>query len=65
MEVSCIREESLDTWSSEKNKCHVPRKSYWIHDQVKNRGVMYPGGATGHMTERKKHMTCIPKKPLT
>ncbi len=64
MEVSCIREESLDTWSSEKNKCHVPRKSYWIHVQVKSGGVMYPGGVTGYMTERKKRVSCTPKKLL-
>ncbi len=64
MEVSCIREESLDTWSSEKNGCHVPRKGYWIHDRVKNGGVMYPGGVTRYMTERKKRVSCTPKRLL-
>ncbi|OXT09631.1 hypothetical protein B9K06_27465, partial [Bacillus sp. OG2] len=24
-------------------------------------GVMYPGGATGYMTERKKRVSCTPK----
>ncbi len=47
-----------------KTGCHVLRKSYWIHDGVKNRGVMYPGGVTGYMIERKKRVSCIPKRLL-
>ncbi len=32
--------------------------------QIMNFNVVYPGGATGYMTERKKRVSCTPKKLL-